>query len=362
MLVHLEYTKLRALGVALLLALAVAASPLRPARGGEMPNDFGGSATSKHGVGAHADPSSPAACRPQDQMWVVSTREVGCVESGKAPALAFAVRDRSGELVDVSPGTFLAATARGQTRFWIHGYGVTPEEAIDVGQVAYERFVSADEPPVRFVVWSWPSQREGRRFKDIRDKGRRTDVEAYCLGWLIHKMGPDADVSAIGYSYGTRVIAGGLHLVGDGELNGLRLRPRFVTSSARFARFDAVTQSPRSCRAVLLAAAMGDDWLVEGGFNDRALEQSGKVLSIYSTCDRVLKWYPAAARDHGSALGYRGLASLPPRDGGNGKFAELDVGYLIGSAHDLETYLGRLEITAAARETLAPEPVAATHR
>jgi hypothetical protein len=237
---------------------------------------------------------------------------------------------------------------------------VTAKEAIDVGQVAYERFVSADEPPVRFVVWSWPNQREGRRFKDIREKGCRTDAEAFCLGWLIDKMGPEAEISAIGYSYGTRVITGGLHLVGGGDLDGLRLRTTMVNASARTAIYGDAARSARACRSVLLAAAMGDEWLVEGGFNSHALEQSSEMLSIYSSCDRVLKWYPVAARDHGDALGYRGLASQPPREGGNGKFGELDVGYLIGSNHDLETYLGRLEITAAAREVLSPEPAAAT--
>lgn len=328
-----------------------------------MPGDVSSSATSKHNVGPHADPNSPSACRPQDEMWVVNSRGIDCVESGKAPSLAFAVRDRGGKLIDVTPGAFLAATAHGQTRFWIHGYGVASEEAIDVGQVAYERFVSADEPPVRFVVWSWPSQREGRRFKDIRDKGRRTDVEAYCLGWVLDKMSPDADISAIGYSYGTRVITGGLHLVGGGDIEGRRLRPNVANVSARSTPYQVsgavAAKASRSCRAVLLAAAMGSDCLVAGGFNDRALEQSSEILSIYSSCDRVLKWYPAAARDHDSALGYRGLASQPPREGGNGKFAEFDVGYLIGSDHHLETYLDHMEIAAAAREVLSPEPAAA---
>lgn len=350
----------RAFGIALLLAAAVAAPLGGSARGGEIPSEFPGSAASKHAVGPHADPNSPNACRPQDEIWVVSTRDIDCVASGEAPALSFAVRGKDGKLLDANLQTFVAAIKHGQSRFWFHGYGVTADEAIEVGQVAYERFVSPDEPPVRFVVWSWPSEREGRRLKDIREKGCRTFVESYCFGWLLAQMSADAETSAVGYSYGTRIISGGLHLVGGGELTGLRLATPMVNVSAPVsAQSDEQPATPRSCRAVLLAAAMGNDWLVEGGCTDRALGQTSQMLSIYSSCDRVLKWYPAASRGNGEALGYRGLAQLPPRDDGNGKFGQLDVAYLIGTNHDLETYLGHLEITAAAREALSPQSAAA---
>jgi hypothetical protein len=168
-------------------------------------------------------------------------------------------------------------------------------------------------------------------------------------------MNPDADISMIGYSFGTRVVAGGLHLVGGGDLCGLSLKsPVLVTATDRGV-FTADKPASRNCRAVLLAAAMGSDWLVDGGFNERALGQTTEMLSIYSTSDRVLKFYPLATREkHDAALGYRGLAQLPPRDDGNGKLAELDVSYLIGTDHHLNTYLGHAEIAAAARHALAP--------
>lgn len=346
----------RSVRLAVLLAVT-ALSSYGIVLGGEMPSDISNSATSKHHVGPSGGPGSMLACRPLDQIWVVSTRDVGCPKSGEAPALTFSVRTVDGNMQDASLDAFVAATAGMQARFWIHGYGVLPQEAIDVGLAAHERFVAATEPPIRFVVWSWPSEREGyRRVKDIREKGCRTQVEAYCLAWLISQMKADADISLVGYSYGTRVIAGGLHLVGGGEVCGLGLAsPTLVLASDQGGQGHAVRRESRNCRAVLLAAAMGSDWLVEGGFNEHALGQTSEMLSIYSSSDRVLKFYPLATREkHDTALGYRGLAPLPPRDEGNGKYAELDVGYLIGGEHDLETYLGHLEITAAAREALAP--------
>jgi hypothetical protein len=173
-------------------------------------------------------------------------------------------------------------------------------------------------------------------------------------------MHADAQVSAIGYSYGTRVICGGLHLAGGGELAGLQLAGPVVAASMRAASVAGEQARPaRSRRAVLLAAAIGDDWLVEGGLTDRALGQSSATLSIYSSYDRVLRWYAVAARGNGEALGYRGLAHRPPREDGNGKYAQFDVACLIGTNHDLETYLSRSEITAAAREALSPQPAAA---
>jgi hypothetical protein len=146
-----------------LLVAATAVLSFGFAHAGELPGDFSNSATSKHNVGSAGGPGSALACRPQDQMWVISTRGVGCPKSGETPALTFAVRDASGKWRDATLDAFVAATAGAQARFWIHGYGVTPEEAVNVGLVAHERFVSTNEPPVRFVVWSWPSDREGYR-------------------------------------------------------------------------------------------------------------------------------------------------------------------------------------------------------
>jgi hypothetical protein len=327
--------------------------------GGET-TDLSNASTSKHDVGGAR---ASSACRPQDQMWVVSTRGVGCPKSGEAPALCFAVRDAEGVWHETTLDAFLAATAGSQARFWIHGYGVTPEEAVNVGGVAHEQFVASDEPPLKFVVWSWPSEREGyRRVKDIREKGCRAQVESYCLAWLITRMSADADVSMVGYSYGTRIIAGGLHLVGGGELcGGLSLNLPAVVLASDVGRNGAVLNAPsRHCRAVMLAAAMGSDWLVEGGFNERALGQTSEMLSIFSSDDRVLKFYPLATKEkHDHALGYRGLATRPVRDDANGKFAELDVNYLIGTDHSLETYLGHLEIAAAARHALAAKAMSA---
>jgi hypothetical protein len=289
-------------------------------------------------------------------MWIVSTRGVCIPKCGEAPDLSFAVRDSSGTWHDTTLDAFVAATAKGQTRFWVHGYAVKPEEAFEVGSAAYERFVDEKESPVRFVVWSWPSEREGiRRVKDIREKGCRTHVESYCLGWLVTQMNAEADISMIGYSYGTRIIAGGLHVAGGGQICGLGLsEPTIVMAS------DATSEpeqlASRQCRAVLLAAAMGSDWLVDGGFNERALGQTSEMLSIFSSSDRVLKFYPLATKEkHDHALGYTGLAPLPTPDDGNGKFAELDLYQSIGTEHSLETYLGQPEVTAAARHALAPK-------
>lgn len=345
----LTYCTLRtALRLALLCLVLASAGTVQGGEGAELST----SATDKHNVGS----PSGTACRPYDQLWIVSTRGVGCPKSGETPPLTFAVRGPDGKWNDTTLEAFLAETAKGQTRFWIHGYGADPQRAHDVGLVAQEQFVTDTESPVRFVIWSWPSEREGRRLQDIRAKGARTHIEAYCLAWLVARMSAEADISMVGYSYGTRVIAGGLHLVGGGEICGLSLKSRVVmTAGGEVLATDMA--DPRQVRAVLLAAAMGSDWLVEGGFNELALGQTSELLSIYSSSDEVLRWYPLATREkHDDALGYRDLAPLPPREDGNGKFASLDMRKVIGSDHDLDTYLSHGEIAAAARHALEPKP------
>jgi hypothetical protein len=280
-------------------------------------------------------------CRPQDRRWVVSTREIDCVAAGDTPALVFYVQDGAGQWQTSDLASFVAAVGATRARFWVHGYKVDPDKAVAMGAAAHDALVDAGEPPLQFVIWSWPAEREGLQIPDIRRKACRTITEAYCLAWLWRQLDHNAELSIAGYSYGARIITGGLHIAAGGTICDLALA--------------ADDRQPTShVRTVLFAAGVDHDALAENGFHGRALIASEALLSIYTSTDRVLRWYHVAVNDRtATALGYVGIAPLPPPEGSDGKFSQMDVSSEIGGVHDWEAYLGNAKVTTAARDALA---------
>ena len=61
-------------------------------------------------------------------------------------------------------------------------------------------------------------------------------------------------------------------------------------------------------RAVLMAAAVDNDWLLPGHQHGLALTQVDRLLLLNNPCDNVLKRYRFLAPYRPQALGYTGLA------------------------------------------------------
>jgi hypothetical protein len=285
---------------------------------------------------------SPAACRPQDRLWVINSCKVDCPKSGETPPLSYQHRDANGTWQAVEHAEFVKAIGAGQARFWVHGYKVDDGQAASLGEQAHNVLVEENEPPLNFCIWAWPAERDGLQLPDIRRKACRTNTEAYALGWLLAQLDGRAEVSLVGYSFGARVVTGGLHVAGGGEICGVQLAEPLRN-----------VKRERPMRAVLLAPAFDNTWLSEGAFHGMALAPTESMLSIYSSRDRVLRWYHVAAKDRSAvALGYAGIATLPPRDGDEGKFGQFDASGVVGTSHALQGYLTNFTVTAVARETL----------
>ena len=108
------------------------------------------------------------------------------------------------------------------TWIFVHGNQIPPEEAIKRGMAVYRR-VRADAPsagPIRFVIWSWPSERNTNRLRDANIKQNRTNVESFLLGSYLAAIASDHPVRLIGYSFGARIVGGALHLASGGQLDG----------------------------------------------------------------------------------------------------------------------------------------------
>jgi hypothetical protein len=284
------------------------------------------------GAGCTCDPCIRV--RPQDEVWVVSTREMGtlprpallcdpcfdyhryCCGCGWVPRTAADYRR--------------SCQPSGITVVYVHGNRMTAERTCHRGLDLYRGLnCCADERPIRFVIWSWPSDpiRCHRAFlRDARVKLRRTPLQSYYLGWWLCDGCRDARVSLMGYSYGGHTILGALHLMGGGSLAG-----RCLPDCCRCHR-------PRT-RLALLAAASQAGWLLPGGRHDRALGCVEHGIVFYNRKDPVLKCFPRTiCIVTGPALGLCGLAYPWCGPAAYARFIQYDVTHCIGRRHQWERY------------------------
>jgi hypothetical protein len=271
-----------------------------------------------------AESTTPANChaiRAHDQVWLVSTRGLGCPDGSSAPGLHFWQSNGSGEWTDSSLAAFVAADDPAMpTEFYVHGNFEDFDETAQRGLGLYGRLIALapDSRPFRFVIWSWPTDRGKHPLQLTREHAHRADGEAYYLGWLIDRMDRRVQVGLIGYSLGSRVVTGAMHLLGGGQLIGLSLV------------LDAKAARP-TVRAALVAAAEDCDWLSPGRPNGEAIGLVDKMLLLNNSCDSVLKRYPHLERcSRAEALGYVGVCGPVDMQ----KIVQIDVCCAVGSVHE----------------------------
>ncbi|HUY89200.1 MAG TPA: hypothetical protein VMV10_10735 [Pirellulales bacterium] len=279
-----------------------------------------------------------AAATPADehQFWLVNTRRLSSVprDGQDAPEVR---RYQSGAgWSDSSLDELLAAEApQAATCVLVHGNHTDRQLAVSKGFEVYRTLVrgATNGQPVRLIVWSWPSdQIPGSYRADARAKARRTNVEAYYLAAFLDRLRGRYPVSLVGYSFGARVITGSLHLLGGGALASRKLEPRDSSSRPPF-------------HAVLLAAAVDHDWLLEGRPHGRALSAVERLVVLVNPQDRVLRWYRFLAPGEGSeALGSRGLPVSARTNVDRKKLVQINVSSAVGNRHGWTKYIGSTEI------------------
>jgi hypothetical protein len=274
---------------------------------------------------------STAACpgcyRAFDEIWVISTRGLGGCGHIPAPPKFFVQRRTiEGAWVVSSIDEFLAAdNPPTPIGFAMHGNRVNSSDAIRQGMMAYRQFTAGvpASQPVRFVIWSWPSDRIHGILKDIRAKAARTNTDGKYLAWTLYQLDPQTPVSLIGFSYGARIASGALHILAGGSLDGFALAP--------------ATKPRTPVRAVLTAAALHNYWLAQGRYHGRALEVVDSMLLINNSCDMALKRYRFLDRSRtAAALGYTGPAGWSPH---YAKIRIVDACRDVGKMHSWDSYL-----------------------
>lgn len=278
-----------------------------------------------------------------EQIWLVSTRHIplACVTTATLPELDVRNYESSTGLREASLAELLAAgRPEEHTVVYVHGNRFDWNDAVEYGRLANDRLrAGPDAPPVRFVAWSWPSDRIPGMLRDVRAKAQRAHCEAQYLAKFLSEIQSDKPIALIGSSFGARVITGALHLVGGGRLNGHtegRVVPRLPF------------------RVVLMAAAVNNDWLLPGRYHGRAFLQTDKALVLYNSCDPVLKRYHFLEKcRRPRALGFTGLATcggLPEH------VAQRDVCCVVGRSHREANYFCSSGLMDLARRCFFEEP------
>ena len=273
--------------------------------------------------------------RTQDELWYVSTRhlELSDADTSVLPRLqAFRYRDETWDkssiatlVDDDNPGT--------TTLFYFHGNRVSVEYAIEGGSLIYRQLRDAIpwRGPLRFVIWSWPSDKICGPLRDFRVKADRSDVDALFLATLLSRMPRQVPVSLLAYSFGARIVTGGLHLRGGGELLGSKLHIEDVNPIL-------------PVRTVFCAAAVHQDWLYSGGKQSRACSQMNKFLVLYNSLDPLLMHYRYLEKNsQPAALGFAGLEQDRLADQ-SVVFHQRDVRAQVGLSHSESRYFASAEL------------------
>jgi len=275
--------------------------------------------------------------RTSDQIWLVSTRGIACVNGSLGWSTA---RYDAGYWKGSDDNAFSASDDQETvTVIYIHGNRMDSAGAESRGLGIYRELV--DDPSVgkvRFVIWSWPSDQIRGPFKDVRSKAARSDDEAYLLARFLAPIPETRRVGLIGFSYGARIISGSLHILGGGEVVG-----RGLESGGR-----------ANYRVVFWAAGVQNDWLLPDNVHSKALPLGEKWLNFSNRCDSVLRrFHRVDPCDDSPGLGYTGLAGKEqlPADLA-ARYEDLDVAHLVGNDHRSEPYFFNDEIIRRTRETM----------
>lgn len=192
------------------------------------------------------------------------------------------------------------------------------------------------DTPFRIVMFSWPSQKQGRPIKDIIENTKCCDVQAFYFGCLIRKFRDHSPLSILGFSLGGRIVAGGLHLDAGGSLFGQSLPADCDVVTAK----DTVPHY----RVSMIAPAIDQTWLRAGQRNGNAMTYVDRLVNLYNSHDPVLKRYffsdlsnrPLAA----GFAGFVGIGEPRPSEplASQDRVVQYDCYPSLGNTHDERSY------------------------
>ena len=268
----------------------------------------------------------------KDRLWLIDTRSItsnaSCADI-QSPMLSVFRLDECGQASPSSIEDYLGMVSQSPAVvLYAHGNRLDSAGAIERGLTVYRRTrMCSGETPIDWVIWSWPSEKQGILAKDARLKASRTDAQGLYMAWLLKRHAEyGVPTSMIGYSFGGRVITGALHAAAGGKLAGRSLDGPAVTGM--------------QINAGLVAPAIEDNWMQQCGYHSESTKNLNRLVLFYNHRDAVLKRYWLINRVRGqTALGYSGPQSFAARiDGTRLPVESKDCAPTVGKRHNEVDY------------------------
>jgi esterase/lipase superfamily enzyme len=282
-----------------------------------------------------ADPAACVACAEPD-VWIVSTRRLPSI--CRLPAHAsFDVERRSGGAWQASSAEELLAEADRPLVFFIHGNRYEQSDAKSQGVVLAHRLRAACPQgiPPRVVVFSWPSQQQGRLIPSSRNNFRRSFVDGHYLARLLGQVDPAQPVALVGYSFGGTIAVGAIEdLVEAGDDPSAAVNPW--------------VGRPGRSHLVLVAPAVRHDALSPRGLFAPASAGIDRLTLLINSSDLALKMFPHL--EPGGKIDALGSVGMPRRWlPGSVEYSATDAAAIVGKRHAFPLYLD----SAALSRTIA---------
>lgn len=276
--------------------------------------------------------NEPPCLREGDQLWEVSSRCLPDLQKCTTlQPVTFRVSQFFGGMGwqssdDAALDSSFASQPDMRTIIYTHGNWMTAENTRGRGSYVYNRVAQRSDQPIRFIIYSWPSQRDGRPIRDVYEKADRSDVDTYYYAHLLNRVPESSPLGLLGFSFGGRVVCGGLHLVSGGTFHG-RSVPGW--------------NSPRLVRVSLIAPAFDRTWLATGREYGCAINSVDHLVNIYNAQDPVLRRFRFIDRvTTPIAAGFSGLAdprATQPLQADR-RITQFDCGNSVGNSHDEMNY------------------------
>jgi hypothetical protein len=276
--------------------------------------------------------AAAAADKPRVEVWLINTRcapVCGDWEQGKEQINYWRMDGSQQWIAETADSFAHSGEKTTPTIFLVHGNRTSNDESVQFAWPIYCWLSQqADERQYKVVIWSWPSIRTHKHQRaDVQTKVCYCDSQSYYLADCLRDVNPETPVSLVGYSLGSRIIAGSLHLLGGGTLAG-RCMPELKNSEDQPKRSAPI-------RAVLVAAALDCFALAPDQENGCATSQVEEMLVTRNVCDTALRWYPRLyGRGGPEALGFVG-----PCCGNAGNIHLFDATCCVGKSHEWEDYI-----------------------
>lgn len=276
--------------------------------------------------------NEPPRLREGDQLWLVSSRCLPDLENCTTlePVRFQVSRFECPTGWHTSDEAMLnesfASLPTMRTVVYAHGNWMTADNTVGRGCYVYNRASQRAVEPIRFIIYSWPSQRDGRPLRDLYEKAERSNTDTYYFAHLLSRVPESSALGILGFSFGGRVVGGGLHLVAGGTLDG---------------RTSPTWSGQRQIHVSFVAPAFDRTWLAEGREYGLAMHNVEALVNIYNSRDPVLRRFRFI--DYFStpiAAGFSGLAdprATQPLQA-DARIAQYDCVEAVGTSHDEMNY------------------------